>query len=320
MAEPETGLGDVAPRKKAGFGTYLIIGVIAVLVIGGVTLFTGGNDNGKTPGNGASPNTNTPVTIPQLKSSLDSLTTTVDGLSGRLANLETQMAGLVAPQVTQAEIDSLQASINILTARIGALENGTSNGGNGGNTTIEEITEWDMDVWIYLSNYNDYGKVSFDSPYSHPRDIDEEDDYNIYLLLYNENIKIDYEKRSSLPISGVIDGSFYLIGSTMWECKDNTTTPISWEEVTDMARIYDVVPLDSVELSFNPDDRVVVDASEIYLDDYRGASHNWEVEVIERNDGTCREIEATSSKFILPIPDYFGDSYPLELVFELYYA
>ncbi|GAH79926.1 unnamed protein product, partial [marine sediment metagenome] len=103
MGEPETGLGDVTPRKKTSWTTYLIIGVIAVLVIGGVSLFTGG-DNGETPGNGGA-NTNTPVTIPQLKSSIDSLNAKVDGFSGRLANLETQMAGLVAPQVTQAEID-----------------------------------------------------------------------------------------------------------------------------------------------------------------------------------------------------------------------
>ena len=113
MAEDPTDLGGVEPRKKSSFTTYLIVGVIAVAVIGGVMLFTGGN--GDKPANSGT-NPSTPVvTIPQLKNSVDSLTATVTGLSGRLANLESQMAGIVAPTVTQAEFNSLQTSVNGLS-------------------------------------------------------------------------------------------------------------------------------------------------------------------------------------------------------------
>lgn len=111
--DEEKGLGDVAPRKKRGLGTYVIIGAVALLVVLGVTLWGGGGDKTNGSPNGGS--TGTPVTIPQLKSVVDSLTATVNGFGGRIANLETQVAGLVAPTVTQTDIDSLQASINSLT-------------------------------------------------------------------------------------------------------------------------------------------------------------------------------------------------------------
>lgn len=162
MGEPETGLGDVTPRKKAGFGTYVIIGVVALVVILGVTLFMPGGNNGDTPANdGTSPNTDTPVTIPQLKSSIDSLNTKVDGFSGRLANLETQVAGLAAPQVTQADFNSLQSAINSLSANVAnwtedleALEDDISNLNTSGGLTYW-LTEKNNDVTLHILSDRD---------------------------------------------------------------------------------------------------------------------------------------------------------------------
>ena len=322
MGEPEEGLGGVEPRKKP---SWLIVGVIAVVVIAATMFFTGGNED--KPANSGT-NSSTPVvTIPQLKNSIDSLNVKVDGFSGRLANLESQMAGVVAPTVTKAEFNSLQTQLNTLEATVANFTS-TGNGGDSDNTTIEEVTEWDMDVWVYYNNFNDYGKVSFDLPYSHPRDIEEEDAYNIYLTLYNNNIKIAYGEGNK-PVNDETNpdvdiGSFWLYNSMMYKCTNTivseppSVTTFVWTEVTVMSEIYNPVLLDSIELCFRPDDKVKVAKDEIYLGNRYG--NDWEAEIVERFDGTCRKIETNSGKFTLPIPDNFGDAYPLELEFELYYA
>lgn len=223
MPEPETGLGDVKPRKKAGWTTYLIIGVIAVLVIGGVSLFTGGDDNGETPGNGGS-SSNTPVTIPQLKSSLDSLTATVDGFSGRIANLETDVASLTAPSITQADIDSLQASINSLTTELAVLNatvaNFTDNGGGGNGTDyLGEITTWTARS-CYLENVPTGVNMSnITVSVGHRDRIKEEGSYELNLQIENTGgVPFNLENANAIIVLSPRDACVIDEGATYLDC------------------------------------------------------------------------------------------------------
>jgi len=144
MAEPDDA-GGITPRKKRGIGSYIIPAAIAILVIAGIVMFTSGR--GGNPDTNAGPTPTTIPTILQLQSSIATLTTNQEGHSARLASIEKQLAGLAAPDVTQADIDNLQTSIANLqmsindwsenfTLRISALENTTE-----ANATLRVITE-----------------------------------------------------------------------------------------------------------------------------------------------------------------------------------
>jgi len=209
--EPE--IGDITPRKKPGALTYLVVGVIATVVIGGVMMFTGGN--GDKPANGKT-NPSTPtatVTIPQLKSSVDSLNAKVDGLSGRLANLETSVAGLSAPTVTKAQFDSLQASVNGLSAEVAnwtedleALEEEVAIPVGGLNYYLFED---DGDGWLYILSDRDGDfiaqvTVAFENPISL-----NETGFNVALqAFYNQSWANDRDYTPSIS---------YNTGSGKWE-------------------------------------------------------------------------------------------------------
>ncbi|HUW47057.1 MAG TPA: hypothetical protein VMW50_14875 [Dehalococcoidia bacterium] len=115
MAEPDDA-GGITPRKKRGIGSYIIPAAIAILVIAGIVMFTSGR--GGNPDTNAGPTPTTIPTIPQLQSSIATLTTSLDGVSGRLANLESTVSGLSTPDVTKADLNSLQANISSLSAEV----------------------------------------------------------------------------------------------------------------------------------------------------------------------------------------------------------
>lgn len=129
-----------APRKKRGFGTYVIAIAVIALIIGGVVMFTSGKKS-STPTNVTTPAV---TTIPQLQNSIASLTATVDGISGRLANLETKVNGLSAPDVTPADIVDLQTSIGNLQESLNTLNATVAN--------ISPIETGSLAYWLAQDN------------------------------------------------------------------------------------------------------------------------------------------------------------------------
>ena len=109
--DPGANLGEVTTRKKGRFGTYVIIGVISLVVILGVTLFMPGEDENGGNANGVSPSPAVPVTIAELQAQI--ITT-----NERIATLEGTVAGIAGPTVTQEDIASLQTTIDSLTADV----------------------------------------------------------------------------------------------------------------------------------------------------------------------------------------------------------
>jgi len=169
MPDP-TDIGNLEPCKKSRFGTYVIGGAIALIVILALVMFASGGSNsgngsGDSPG-GTSPST--PVTIVQLQSSIDSLNAQLSGLSGRIANLESVVSGLSAPSVTRADIDNLQSSLNALTARIDALEADTTSLNISGGSTYW-LEGDDDDIRLHILSAKDMRfvaevTVSYDDP------------------------------------------------------------------------------------------------------------------------------------------------------------
>ena len=200
--DPGANLGEVTPRKKAGFTTYLIIGVIAVLIIGGVMLFTGGNGNGDKPGNDGT-NSGTPaVTLPHLKSSIDSLNAKLDGFSGRLANTETTIAGLSAPTVTKAEFNSLQASVNDLSDSIANWSGSNASGSLDYWLTKDKN---DGDIRLHVLSAKDVSLIAevtlfYDTPIQLPSATD--GTYGGALLAFYDQIEIDRDYVPNLIPTG----------------------------------------------------------------------------------------------------------------------
>ena len=279
MAEDPTDLGGVEPRKKSSFTTYLIVGVIAVAVIGGVMLFTGGN--GDKPANSGT-NPSTPVvTIPQLKSSIDSINAKVDGFSGRLANLESQMAGVVAPTVTKADLNSLQSQLNDLEALVANLS--VSNGGSNGTVYVGEVSRWDFDSLTILGCTDDY---TFEVVSKSPSRVEEEDLYEITVEITNTDTTI-----------------YNATNTTAW---DAATIALNHElEIILSPRDYCMV-----------DDSITYLDSDGYP--YLSWDADFVTRTREGQE-VCRRITFTSETYnfgsLLP-----GGSLELDLVFELYYA
>ena len=285
MAEDPTDLGGVEPRKKP---SWLIVGVIAVVVIAATMFFTGGNED-KPANSGTNPSTPV-VTIPQLKNSIDSLTTTVSGFSGRLANLETQVAGLTAPSVTQADIDSLQIYITAMSVELATLSvkvaeldgNGTGENSNG-TAYIGEISRWDFDSLTILGCTADY---TFEVVSKSPSRVEEEDLYEITVEITNT------------------DTTIY-----------NATNTTAWDAAT-------IALNHELEIILSPRDYCMVDDAITYLDSDGYPYLSWDADFVTRTregQEVCRRITFTSETYnfgsLSP-----GGSLELDLVFELYYA
>ena len=227
MAEDPTDLGGVEPRKKSSFTTYLIVGVIAVAVIGGVMLFTGGN--GDKPGNGNT-NPSTPVvTIPQLKNSIDGLTATVSGFSGRLANLESQMAGLVAPTVTKAEFNSLQTSVNGLSDSIANWSSSSASG----SLDYWLTEDSDDDVYLHILSAKDIRfvaevTISYDDPSTF-----ENTTYDMALAAFYDDVGTDRDYLPTfIPYHTVSTTTDYNISIDLTETNYDLTDIDGWYNLT----------------------------------------------------------------------------------------
>ena len=293
MAEDPANLGDVTPRKR-NKSFYFMIAVVSGIAIAAAMLITGGDEP---PANGATdPNTNIPITIPQLKSSLDSLTATVEGFSGRLANLETQMAGVATPTVTQAHIDGLQTSINSLTGRLNELNatvdamianlDGTGTGGNG-TVYTGEISRWDFDSLTILGCTADY---TFEVVSKSPSRIEEEDLYEIVVEITNENVVVATGPNGTILASDIA----------------NATIALNHE----------------LEIILSPRDYCMVNDAITYLDSDGYPYLSWDADFVTRTregQEVCRRITFTSEVYNFGSL-LSGESLELDLVFELYYA
>jgi len=320
------------PRKKRSFGSYIIPAAIAILVIAGIVMFTrsGGENTNTNAGT-------TPTTIPtilQLQSSIDSLNAKLDGFSGRLANLESAVSSLSEPTVTKANIDSLQASINDLSSSLDSLEATVANltGGGGGNTTlpedIDETTRWAIEAW---ADYAGYNLVDVQVEYS--GSIEDEEDYNIYVMLTNLNLNADFLNYKSFPTikptyPGAEVGDYWCDASVIKRCIDVGIDNITTWQIVTASEIYRPLEITGLNLVFRPKsgDRVIV-SDKTYIDSYSRPYLDWETEITTRDDSTCRKIKAdTDTKFTLPVPSGYDAAnlenptpYELELEFELYY-
>jgi len=285
----EESLGDIAPRKGPGLGTWLIVILIVGAIIGGVMLFTG--DKGDNSSSNANPTT--PVTtITQLKNSVDSLSNKVGNISKRLSLVESTTATMTAPTVTKADINALQSSINSLVVDLNALEatvaNLTGEGGGNGTEYVGDVSRWDFDSLRVLDCTGNY---DFEVVDKDPSRIEEEDLYELVVAIANEND--------------------VMIG------KPNGTEPSE----SDIANAT-IALNNKLEIVLSPRDYCVVDEDLTYLDSDGYPYLSWDSDFVTRTregQEVCRRITFTSEKHnfgdLLP-----GESIELDLVFELYYA
>lgn len=146
--------GDITYKKKRGLGTYIIIIAVVALIVGGLILFTSGKSSKPAD---TTPTTPAVTTIPELQSSINSLTSAVSDFSGRLANLETRVNGLVAPDVTREDIDGLQvsvaelsdslASLNATVANITTFGNDPNSSGSSDYWLVKDTSD---NIWLHI--------------------------------------------------------------------------------------------------------------------------------------------------------------------------
>lgn len=305
-------------RKKVTIPLIMLL--VATLFLPGCL---GGSDPAPAP---------PPATIPQLQSEINTLKTNDKTQSDLITNLSNQIAGMPGTNPNTTALMERISALETQVSELAELEGNGSSSGTGSESELAETTRWRVDGWLdYGSGYN------WASMEVEPRSrIEDEDDYTIYLLLYNLHIN-PYFTEQTKPRTQVED-CLYLEDGMMWKSRvtldtgnwtSPTSTPSNWKAAA-MNDIYNPVPINEIALFFRPKsgDRVKVDADKVYLDNYGSPVLDWETEVSERSDGTCRKIEAkTGAKFTLPVPnDYRSENpecpipYELRLEFELYYA
>lgn len=183
---------------------------------------------------------------------------------------------------------------------------------------LDVTTKWDLMVWTDYESF-DLLEATLDC-----NTIEDEDDYTIWLILSNTNIKSAYLGKLLTEPSTTIIGSYYY-NTTVKKMYQYTDT---WNEVS-LNSIYQEVEIKGVNIEFSPkgSDRVIVDENhtELYSSGY--PSFDWDTDFSNRADGTCKKIEAeTSARFILSVPSKFRDNDPeqpyptqFKLEFELAY-
>jgi len=191
------------------------------------------------------------------------------------------------------------------------------------DTATDDTTRWSLNVWTDYESIN-LLEVDLDS-----NRIEDEDDYTIWLLLYNRNHRSLNENGIAVladgDVSAKADGYLYFNtqDGTLWETQSS-----EWNQVS-FSSIYQPVEIKGIDIEFSPKstDRVIMDEShtELYSSGY--PSFDWDMDFSNRADGTCKKIEAeTSVRFTLPIPSTFRNNDPelpypeqFKLEFELAY-
>jgi len=254
----------------------------------------------------------------------------IAALEAKVSQLQSRIASLPASSGNyDADIDSLQAQIDDMQMQLddilievndtlAAWEEVQKEQADATTPDLAETTKWDLDVWTDYESF-DLLEASLDC-----ETIEDEDDYTIWLVLNNTNIKSAYLGKLPTEPSTTIIGSYYY-NTTFKKMYQYTDT---WNEVNPNS-IYQEVEIKGINIEFSPkgSNRVIVDESrtELYSSGY--PSFGWETDFSNRADGTCKRIEAiTSARFILPAPSRFRDNDPeqpyptqFKLEFELAY-
>ena len=170
-----------------------------------------------------------------------------------------------------------------------------------------ETTKWTPEVWV------DEAKVDV---YLQCRQIEDEDDYTLSLYFTNNN-RLTINQRGThtnrLTITGIPLGYLYFETDTftLWKVTQITPT-LTWTATTFLS-IYSTVQINEITVVFIPksSDRVIVDDSKTSLDSISSPFLDWDTEVKNRNDNTCKRIEATTfTRLTLPIPVSFYNNDP----------
>jgi len=196
---------------------------------------------------------------------------------------------------------------------------------NSNTEAIDETTKWTAEPWIDSTLAEAYLQYSR---------IEDEDDYTMSLYLTNRNhstinqrgTRVVREALAGIPLNYL----YYETDNLMlWKVTDITTTPITWANIS-FSSIYSMAELDEITIVFMPksSDRVVVDDKKTSFDSISIPFLDWDVDVKNRSDGTCKRIEVeTSTRFTLPVPTSFYNNDPeqpvpveLRLDFELVYG
>ena len=261
--------------------------------------------------------------VSQLQSKLASLPASSEG------NYDTDIENIYAElENIYEELDSVLADVDAMLEnwedeQVSTDANGTDT--NGTNTTddVDDTTRWSLDVWTDYESYN-LLDIDVDS-----KKIEDEDDYTIWLLLTNANIKSSYHgKLSTEPSIAAIGDYYYDTGDEkMWQLTE-VDSELWWLEV-DFASIYTPVEIKEVIIEFSPksSDRVIIDESQTELYSTGYPSFDWDMDFSNREDGTCKRMEATTeARFTIPVPTSFINSDPekpnpeqFKLEFELAY-
>ena len=252
--------------------------------------------------------------VAQLQSKIASLPTSSGGnYDSDIDNIYTELEGFSDElDNVLAEVDTMLEDWEIAQQEIQDTTPDTD------ATDISETTRWSLDVWT------DYESINLLEAELDSDRIEDEDDYAIWLLLYNNNIKNSYLGESSTENPATIEGSYY------YNTTDKKMYQYSsaWVEVS-LNSIYQPVEIKGIDIEFSPKstDRVLMDEShtELYSSGY--PSFDWDTDFTNRADGTCKKIEAeTSVRFTLSIPNTFYDNDPgrpypeqFKLDFELAY-
>jgi len=224
------------------------------------------------------------------------------------------------------ELDNVLANVDDMLAEWEAEQEAIE----ANNTeATDETTRWTAEPWVDSTLAEAYLQYSR---------IEDEDDYTMSLYLTNRNHS-PINQRGTRAIRESLTGTSpgiqpnYLYYETepyfmLWKATDITTTPITWENIN-FSSIYSTAQLDGITIVFMPksSDRVIVDDDRTSLDSISLPFLDWDTEVKNRNDGTCKRIEAeTFTRFTLPVPTFFYNYDPeqpspveLRLDFELAY-
>lgn len=260
-----------------------------------------------------------------MQSKIASLPTPADGgdYSADIEALQADIDGIYT------ELDDLRVELQDVLAEVDDMladweEQQDTNSNDDSIDFVDATTRWSLDVW---TDYDSFKLL--EAEVDSNKRIEDEDDYTIWLQLYNNNYT-PIDRRDTIanrPSADLTVGYLYYATDTKELWKAISTT--SWEKVTNLASIYQVVEVKEVIVQFSPksSDRVIVDESQTELYSSGYPSFDWDMDYSNRSDGSCKRIEATTDvRLALQIPTKFEDNdperpYPEEfkLEFELAY-
>jgi len=270
---------------------------------------------------------------------ITALESKVGQLQSKIASLPTSSGNYDGDiEALRADIDSLYTNLDDLHTELYDIldevdtmladwEEVQTTNTNTDTDAIGTTTRWSLDAW---TDYDSFKLLDIDLD---SKKIEDEDDYTIWLLLYNDSHatinessttnNLETKRASSLLIKDYLyfetDGLRRLLKATSLD---------AWIPV-DFASIYQSVEVKEITIQFSPksSDRIIVDESQTELYSTGYPSFDWGMDFSNRINGTCKRIEATTeTRFTIPVPTRFFNNDPekpcpeeFKLEFELAY-